>query len=202
MECPKCGKKAATRSEICFYCGHDMSKPYVPGEDDNVADPDLLSAVETRRAHKTHFVSDFKTKSDFPVSNIILGVLIAAVIGVVIYLVFALGGSNSMLGRPALDTQEDRALYELSQIQKAQNNAMRDIQSYMDFQQLADAGYLAEIEIESVDPTRLVTPNAVFELNTVRTESNYLIYADTRDGVESWTIDQDSKDALKTYGGG
>jgi nitric oxide reductase large subunit len=179
-----------------------MSKPYVPGEDD--IEPEIPVTTKAQRVHKTHFVADIKTDEEFPVSKMItIGVLVVAVIAVVTYLIFALSGmSVGFFGQSSLDTEEERALFELSQIQKAQERAKRDIMHYMNFEQLAVAGYLLEIEIESVEATRLITPNAIFELTKAQPENNYLIYADTRNGTESWTIDQDSKDVLKTYGGG
>ena len=202
MECPKCGRKAVTTIEICFYCGHNMNEAYNPEVHDKV--PAAL-VEEPARIVTEHKAKDDKNKTS-PTKNIITTILSLAIFFVVIYQLINAGGIyKKYFGHPKFETDTEWAAYEISLIQKAEDNAMKDIMSYMDFQQLVDTGYLRNLSIESYDATRIVTAHGIYELGTENPQTTYLMYADTQDGSRSWTIDQDSKDqyeALTEENGG
>lgn len=193
MDCPKCGRKAITTSEICFYCGHNMNEPYDPEVHDKgpaglVEEPARLTTAEREKK-----ISDSNKPSQ---TRLIVTIVLSVVfLVVIVFLLANLGGVyNKYFGPPELNSDTEWVAYEISLIQKAQDRAKQDIQRYMNFQQLVDAGYLNNMTIESVDATRIVTAHGIYELDTDNPESTYLIYADTQDGERSWTIDQDSKD--------
>lgn len=196
MECPKCGRKAITSNEICFFCGHNMNEPYDPEVHDKgaavlIEEPTRLTDAERARG--------IKVQNKVPKAKILTTIILSVVLLIVLmYLLTNLGGVyKKYFGEPELTTDIEWTAYEISLTQKAQKIARRDIQRYMNFQQLVDAGYLKDLAIESVDVTRIVTAHGIFELAYDNPESTYLMYVETQDGSRSWTIDQDSKDPYK-----
>ncbi len=192
MECPKCGRKAVTSVEICFFCGHNINEQYMPEVHNKGSAAFVEEPKRLFEAEKSRLIS---TASKTARTTIVKTVVLSVVLVILVVLLSSIGGIyKKYMGPPELDTQIEWAAYEISLIQKAQNRSMRDIQRFMNFQQLADAGYLSELNMESVEPNRILTAHATFELATANPESTYLMYIDTQDGSRSWTIDQDSKD--------
>lgn len=184
-ECPKCGRKAAVKSDNCIYCGAALIDYYDPSDE--------IGQGKGKREPKKHYYHE-RRKLGKAMMNFIYVLGSAGVLGILILLI-ALNGGFDFLKESRELSDEDQMYYELSEIQAAMRQARLDLTSYPDFALIVDATYLRGVTVVSRTSTTIVTETARYQLMDRGNTDTYSIYAETKSGSAHITIDQSSPDS-------